>query len=121
MWGNPSGCLVGVVVVDAVGDESFELMLVPDDCAIEELATDGPDPALRERVRDRRPDRGLEDSPDGGCSDWVAETVQFAVAAAVSPGGVLGRHLDAEATVLCFGWSEDSDSERRRYAWSHTP
>ena len=52
---------VGVVVVDVVVDEAFELALVPDDGAVEQLATDGPDPAFRERVRDRRPDRGLED------------------------------------------------------------
>ena len=51
---------VGVVVVDVVGDESFELVLVPDDGAVEEFAAQGPDPAFRERVRDRRPDRVLQ-------------------------------------------------------------
>ena len=44
---------VGVVVVDVVGDEAFELSLVPDDGAVEQLAAQGPDPAFGERVRDR--------------------------------------------------------------------
>jgi len=33
LWGP-----VGVVVLDVVGDESFELRLVPDDRAVEEFA-----------------------------------------------------------------------------------
>ncbi len=43
----------------------------------------------------------LEDSPDGGCSDGVAETVQCSCDAAVSPGRVLGRHIDNE--LVNFG------------------
>ena len=50
---------VGVVVVDVVDDEVFELSLVPDDGAVEELAAQGPDPALGERVGDWGPDRRL--------------------------------------------------------------
>ncbi len=41
---------VGVVVVDVVDDESFELVLVPDDGAVEELAAQGPDPAFGEAL-----------------------------------------------------------------------
>ena len=38
----------------------------------------------------------FEDPPDGRCADCVAETDEFAVDAAVSPGRVLGRHVDDE-------------------------
>ena len=44
---------VGVVVVDAVDHEAFELMLVPDDGAVEEFAAEGSDPAFGECVRYR--------------------------------------------------------------------
>ena len=62
---------VCVVVVDVVGDEAFELSLVPDDGAIEKLAPQGPDPAFGEGVRDRRSDRGLEDLEAFGSKDLV--------------------------------------------------
>ena len=62
---------VGVVVVDVVGDDPFELSLVPDDGAIEQLASQGPDPAFGERVGDRRPDRGREDLEAFGSEDLV--------------------------------------------------
>jgi hypothetical protein len=52
---------VGVVVVDVVDDEAFELTLVPDDGAVEELAAQGSDPAFSECVRHRGPNRCLED------------------------------------------------------------
>ena len=44
---------VGVVGVDVVGGESFELALVPDDGAVEQFAAQGPNPAFGECVRDR--------------------------------------------------------------------
>ena len=44
---------VGVVVVDVVHDEAFDLALVPDDGAVEELAAQGSDPAFGEGVRYR--------------------------------------------------------------------
>ena len=44
---------VFVVVPDVVDDESFELVLVPDDGAVEELSAQGADPAFGECVRDR--------------------------------------------------------------------
>ena len=45
----------------------------------------------------------LEDLPDRGCADVVAETDEFAVDAAVAPGRVLGRHVDDEAPDLGVG------------------
>ena len=50
-----------VVMLDDVDDEAFELALVQDDGAIEELGADGSDLAFSERVGYRSPDRGLED------------------------------------------------------------
>jgi hypothetical protein len=46
---------VRVVLVDVVDNETFELVLVPDDVAVEELA-DGCYPAFSERVGDLGPD-----------------------------------------------------------------
>ena len=40
-----------VVVIDVVDDEPLELVAVPDDGAVEELASKGADPAFGERVR----------------------------------------------------------------------
>jgi hypothetical protein len=37
---------------------------------------------------------GVQDGPDGGGADLVAEAGEFAVDAAVSPGGVLGGQAD---------------------------
>lgn len=39
-----------VVVVDVVADEAFELLLVPDDRAVEDLAVDQSDAAIGEGV-----------------------------------------------------------------------
>jgi hypothetical protein len=50
---------VSVVVIDVVNDEPFELSLVPDDGAVEELAAQGADPAFGVRVGDRGPLRTL--------------------------------------------------------------
>lgn len=52
---------VPVVVVDVLGDEPVELMLVPDDRAVEQLASERPDPSFREAVGHRRTHRGGED------------------------------------------------------------
>ena len=38
----------------------------------------------------------LQDLPDGGGADLVAEAGEFAVDASVSPGGVLGGQADGE-------------------------
>jgi hypothetical protein len=47
-----TGCgPVSVVVVDVIDDEALELSAVPDQGAVEELSTDGADPAFGERVR----------------------------------------------------------------------
>ena len=78
---------VGVVVVDVVGDESFELALVPDDGAVEELAAQGADPAFGERVRDRRPDRGLEDLEAFGAEDLVEGVDELAASVTYERSG----------------------------------
>ncbi len=52
---------VGVVVVDVVSDEAFELAGVPDDGAVAELSAHGADPGFRERVGGRGANGGLED------------------------------------------------------------
>ena len=62
---------VGVVVVDVVDDESFDLTLVPDDGPVEELTAQRADPAFREGVRDGGADWALEDHHSFGSEDLV--------------------------------------------------
>ncbi len=62
---------VGVVVIDVVDDEAFELALVPDDGSVEQLASQGPDPSLGEGVGHGGADRGLEDLEALGSKDLV--------------------------------------------------
>ena len=69
---------VGVVVVDVVGDESFELVLVPDEGAVEEFAAQGPDPSFGERVCYGRSDGGLEDLEAFGAEDLVEAVDELA-------------------------------------------
>jgi hypothetical protein len=73
---------VGVVVVDVVDHEAFELMLVPDDGAVEELAAQSSDPALGEGVGDRGPNGGLEDLETLGSEDFVEGVDELAAAVA---------------------------------------
>ena len=118
-----------VVVRDVVDDEAFELTAVPDDDAVEELASDRSDPALCEGVRDREEvtrDRGLgsqklgpghlrafrrrvnvvvaEDLPHGCLGDLVTETDKFAMDPAVAPGRVLFGETHDQAAQLGRGW-----------------
>ena len=73
---------VAVVVVDVVGDESFELLVVPDDGAVEELTTETADPAFRERVGAWCPDRCLEDLHVFGADDFVEGVDELATSVA---------------------------------------
>jgi hypothetical protein len=90
---------VGVVVVDVVHDESFELVLVPDDGAVEELASHAPDPSFSERVGHGCADGGLEDLHSLGSEDLIE--------------GVDERHCcivrSPEASVLRIGPARGSD------------
>jgi len=45
--------------VGEIDDERFALSSVPDDGAVEELATERADPAFSERISDWCPDRGF--------------------------------------------------------------
>ena len=56
---------VGVVVVDVVDDNSFELTLVQDDGPVEELTAQRADPAFRERVGHLRVPRTRRSRSEG--------------------------------------------------------
>ena len=58
-------------MIDVVDDKLLELAAVPDDAAVEELASKGADPAFGERFRDRRLDGCLEDLAAFGSEDLV--------------------------------------------------
>ena len=58
-------------MLDVVGDQCLELVPVPDDGAVEELAADGSDPSFSERVGNGCPDGGLEDLEAFGAEDLV--------------------------------------------------
>ena len=62
---------VGVVVVDVVGDEAFELVPVPDDGAVKQFAAQSSDPAFSKAVCHWRSDWGLEDLESFGSEDLV--------------------------------------------------
>ncbi len=62
---------VAAVMLDVVGDQCLELVPVPDDGAVEELAADGSDPSFSERVGNGCPDGGLEDLDAFGAEDLV--------------------------------------------------
>ena len=56
---RPAGS-VCVAVIDVVDDEAFELLAIPDDRAVDKLASQGADPALSEAAGDRCSDRRFE-------------------------------------------------------------
>ncbi len=62
---------VGVVVIDVVDEELFELVLVPDDGSVEEFAAQGSDPSFGDGVGDGCQDWGFEDLEDFGSEDLV--------------------------------------------------
>jgi hypothetical protein len=68
---GPVFVVVFVVVVDVVDDQLFELVLVPDDGAVEKLSADRSDPAFSEGVGHRSADRCLEDLESFGSEDLV--------------------------------------------------
>ena len=67
-----------VVVADVVAHEAVELTSVPDDGAVEEFASDGSDPALGERVRDRCACGRLEDLESLGPEGLVESVDELA-------------------------------------------
>ncbi len=73
---------VGVVVLDVVDDQAFELVLVPDDGPVEELSADGSDPPFGEGVGYGRADRALEDLEVLGSEDLVEGIDELAAAVA---------------------------------------
>ena len=79
---------VSVVVVDVVGDESFELSLVPDDGAVEQLSAQSPDPALGERVPHRRSDWGFESLEAFGSEDLIERVNELAAAVTHERSGI---------------------------------
>ncbi len=81
---------MGVVVADVVDDEAFELSLVPDDGAVEQLSSQGCDPAFSESVRDRGADRALEDLEALGSEDLVEGVKAASSAAAPRPNRSIG-------------------------------
>ena len=79
---------VGVVLVDVVGDEVFELVLVPDDGAVKKLSAQGADPAFGERVGHWDADRGAQDLETFGSEDLVEVVDELAGAVSQKCSGV---------------------------------
>lgn len=69
-----------VVVIDVVGYEPVELVLVPDEGPVEELASDGSDPPFRERIGDRCRNGCLEDLESFGSEDFIERANELAAA-----------------------------------------
>jgi hypothetical protein len=79
---------VSVVVVDVVGDEAFELVLVPDDGPVQEFAAKCADPAFRETVGDGGSDRGLQNLHVLGSEDFVESRGELAATIADERSGI---------------------------------
>jgi len=76
-------CSRAVFVVHLVlGQDGAQMSLAEDQHAVEELAAQGADEALADRVHARRPDSGAQDPSAGGLEDGVkgAGEVRSAVA-----------------------------------------
>ena len=119
-----------VVVIDVVDDKLVELATVPDDGAVEELASQGADPAFGERVRHGSAHRCLEDLHAFGSEDLVEGVDELACAVAHEclgvgelvavldqqvPGGLAGP---SAAGVVCdpcevHGPARDVDEEQQ--------
>jgi hypothetical protein len=97
--GVSGGSSVGVVVVvpgigvgDVAGDELFELLLVPDDGAVEQFSADRSDPSLGERARDRCSDGCLENFESLGSEGFVERgDEQAPVGLVVMPAKITSR------------------------------
>ena len=79
---------VRVVMIDVVDDEIVELAAVPDDGAVEELASKGADPAFGERVRHGGAHRCGEDLHTFGSEDLVEGVDELAGAVSHERRGV---------------------------------
>ena len=75
-------------MIDVVDDEPLELAAVPDDGAVEELASKGGDPAFGERVRHGSAHRCLKDLAAFGSEDLVESVDELASAVAHERPGV---------------------------------
>lgn len=80
---------VRVVLIDVVDDEAFELALVPDDRATEELAAQGRAPSFREGVGHRSTDWWLDYLQAFGSEDLIERVDRLAAAVAHQSTGVL--------------------------------
>ena len=73
---------------DVVSDEPLKLALVPDDGAVEELSSNGADPAFGERVGHWDADRGAHDLETIGAEDLVEVVDEMAGAVTQKRSGV---------------------------------
>jgi hypothetical protein len=73
-------------LLDVVVEELFELLVVPDEGPVAELAADGPDPAFGVGVRDGRVRRGTDD-----CCPVASENVIEAANELSAPSRIKNR------------------------------
>jgi len=111
---------VSVGVVDVVDDEPFELTAVPDDRPVEQFTAQRADPALSERIRDRSPDRRLEDLEALCPEDLVKAVDELATTVAhqrSSSGEPVGVAKEQVAGGLTGPWSGGvGDPGKEHYA-----
>ena len=116
---GPVGPVI-VVVVDVVADEAFELVPVPDDGAVEELAAHRSAPTLSKSVSHRGPDGRLQDLEAFGVED-LAERVDELAGSVSDQGPSTGEFVAAleemsTAEFRCHpqGRGRDCDRQPRR-------
>ncbi len=77
-----------VVMLDLIVHETFELVLVPDDCVVEEFSADRSDPSFGEGVGHGCADGGLEDLEALGSKDLVEGVDELGAAVSDQRPGV---------------------------------
>ena len=108
-------------MIDVVDDEPVELPLVPDDGAVEELASQGAQPAFGERIRHRSAHRRLEDLHSFGSEDLVEGVDELASAVAHERPGV-GESVAASEQQVSGGLADpDTGGAARDPSEAHSP
>src|SRR6266508_2777453 len=79
---------MGVVVVDVDDQDTLKLSTACDQEPVETVAADRADPALREGVRVRRPERGTDDLDALASEDIIERLAELAVAVCVLQAAV---------------------------------
>jgi hypothetical protein len=90
---------MGVVVIDVLHQDGFELTSVDDQHSVETLSADGPNESLSEGVCPGRPKRALDDPDVLGAEDLVEARGELRVTVSKEESGWSGAVTEVHAQV----------------------